>query len=197
VEPLKKHLQRHPTIPPLFVKPRSKKMLTDIRSFRLNADLIQKLEEMAARKQIAANVIVSKAVRRAVDYEPKAEQAGIVAIQKTTLKFLWDNLTTENARDLGKSHGGERGAELMLLWFKRFTFEEFVETMRMFGAEWGGVYQFEYGYLDGVHHLVMRHDLGRNFTTYMGAACSETLKLLVLDYEMTESENQLSIAVTR
>lgn len=172
-------------------------MTTDIRSFRLDADMIQKLEELASKKQVSASVIVSRAVRRAVEYEPKAEQVGIVATQKATLRFLWDNLTEEKARELGKSHGGERGAELMLFWFKRFTFEEYIESMRMFGAEWGGVYHFEYDYLNGVHHLVMRHDLGRNFTAYMSAACSETLKLLVADYQVTESENQLSIAVTR
>jgi hypothetical protein len=187
-------------VPTLFTIQKRKKRqreFTVSREFRLNSETAQRLETLSREKGMAVNVIANLAIRRTVEWEPLVEKVGIVSAQKATLRFLWDNLPEEKARDLGRRHGGEAGAEILTFWFHKFSFETMLEAARLFGAEYGGVYTFQHDYTDGAHTIIMHHDLGKNFTAYLKESFSATLRLLMLDFDVTESEKQLFIRVRR
>jgi hypothetical protein len=186
-------------VPPLFAGQKKKKQreFTVARAFRLSSETAERLEALSREKGMAVNAIASKAIRRAVEWEPIAEKIGFITAQRATLRFLWDSLPEERARELGRRHGGEAGAEMLTFWFHKFSFETMLEVARLFGAEYGGVYTFQHDYTDEGHTIIMRHELGKNFTAYLKESFGATLQLLMLDFEMTESEKQLFIRVRR
>ncbi len=72
-----------------------------------------------------------------------------------------------------------------------------MEGSRLWGAEYEGLYQFQHDFSDGVHTLAFFHELGPNFTGFLSESFKEIIRLLMADYEVTESEKQLVIHVKR
>ncbi|HEX4922109.1 MAG TPA: hypothetical protein VFV92_15395 [Candidatus Bathyarchaeia archaeon] len=169
------------------------------RTLRLNSEVDTKLDDLSKKKGFSVNVLANKAIRKFVDWDSSAEVLGIVSTSKYTLRFLWDSLPEEKARALGRKAGGQAAVEFSNFWFKKFSWDTMIEAARLWSAEYGGVYHFQHDYSDSseVHTLVSYHDLGRNFTSYLSEAFKETIKLLVADFEVTESEKRLVIHVKR
>jgi len=143
------------------------------------------------------NVLVNRAIRRLVEWDSRTQELGFASIRKNTLKMLWDSLTEEKAREMGMKAGGPEAVELVLYWFKRFNFDNALSTVSLFGSDYANLYRYEHDFDGKVHTLVVDHDLGRNFSLYLSGMFTETLKLLVADFEVTESERQLLIRIKR
>lgn len=188
-----------PTIrlPRGIFQPKKNREVSVTRTLRLNAEVDAKLDELSKKQGVSTNVLANKALRKFVEWDSRAEILGIVSSQKDTLKFLWDSLPEEKARALGKKAGGQGAVEFSNFWFKKFSWDTMIQAARLWGAEYGRMYHFQHDHANGVDTLVFYHDLGRNFTAYVSEAFKETIKLLVADYEVTESERQLVIHVRR
>jgi hypothetical protein len=167
------------------------------RTLRLNMEVDQRLVELSERERVSVNVLVNRAIRKLVEWDSRIQELGFATVRKNTLRMLWDSLTEVRAREMGMKAGGPEAVELVLYWFKSFSFDNALMTVSLFGSEYANLYRYEHDFDGKVHTLIVNHDLGKNFSLYLSGMFTETLKLLVADFEVTESERQLLIRIKR
>jgi hypothetical protein len=167
------------------------------RTLRLNAEVDQQLVQLSQKERVSVNVLVNKAIRKLVEWDSRVQELGFATIRKNTLRRLWDALSEDKAREMGVNAGGPEAVELVLYWFKSFSFDNALMTVSLFGSEYANLYRYEHDFDGRVHTLIVNHDLGKNFSLYLSGMFTETLKLLVADFEVTESERQLLIRIKR
>jgi hypothetical protein len=88
------------------------------RTLRLDEDVEAGIVEMAEREQFSFNLLANRALRKLVEWEDKAGKFGFIQVPTSIVEKVFNILSDEEARELGREAGTNTLPEMVLFWFK-------------------------------------------------------------------------------
>ncbi len=167
----------------------------ETRSIRLDGDLNARLEELAKQENVNVNVVINKALLRYAEWEHRAEKFGLMTTYPPLMRRLFNRLTEEEARSLGKDVGAQFFAEFTNYWFKTLSLATILKTLELLCNRYGRKFRFEYGSDGQAQTLILKHDRGAKTSAYYSEALKSLFDRLNLKMETVQSDQQVTITI--
>jgi predicted transcriptional regulator len=163
----------------------------ETRTFRIDTEVGEQLDELARKNKTRVNVIVNQALRKQVEYDAYAEKFDLVTISKWLLKTFFSLMSEEQARAIGKRTGEHEGVALATFWFKDFNLENVIKSLDRVASHYNHNFEFEYTHDGQDHVLVFRHDCGPRASAFYAESVKSVFALLDIKVELEETEDQI------
>jgi hypothetical protein len=168
---------------------------SETRTIRLDGDVLLKIEELAKQENVSISFIINKALRRHVEWEIYAEKFGFMMTFTAKMRRLYDGLSEEEARTLGRQSAENEYSEFINFWFKKIDFETTLKALEILGSEYSRNFKFDHSYDGNVHTIIFKHDRGARTSAYYAEIAKVLFNRLNLKVDTVESDQQLTIAV--
>src|SRR6266516_6566321 len=168
---------------------------SETRTIRLEGDVFPKLEELAEQENVSISFIINKALRRHVEWEIYAEKFGFMMAFTANMRRLYDSLSDEEARTLGRQSAENEYSEFTNFWFKKIDFETTLKSLEILGSEYSRNFKFDHSYDGNVHTIIFKHDKGARTSAYYAEIAKVLFNRLNLKVDAEESDQQLTITV--
>jgi len=168
---------------------------SETRTIRLEGDILLKLEELAKQDNVSISFIINKALRRHVEWEIYAEKFGFMMVFTAKMRRIYESLTDEEARELGRQSARNEYSEFINFWFKKIDFETTLKALEVLGSEYARSFKFEHSFEGNVHTIIFKHDRGPRTSAYYAEMAKILFNRLSLKVETVESDQQLTISV--
>ncbi len=165
------------------------------RTLRLEGELDDDLLKLADSENISVNLLINKALTRYVEWDVHAERFGLLSISKRLMRALFDHLTDEEARELGRRSGKEGGPEMVTFWYKKFDLENTLKAFETLVSKYSNNFKFEHQNDGKTHTLIMKHDTGLRVSAYYAESAKAVFSLLGLKVKTSETEAQVVATV--
>jgi len=161
------------------------------RTFTIDHDVSEKIDELAGGHTLEVNVLVNKAIRRYVEWGRYVDTFKLVTSDPRLMKILWSYITIEEAREKGTQNGKDTVVEFILYYFHKFDLDSVLKIFQLIGAEYANAYVYsEFGDKDS-RTIILRHSMGRSASAYYGASFKALCDRLGVKVELEENEDQL------
>ena len=168
---------------------------SETRTIRLEGDILLKLEELAKQDNVSISFIINKALRRHVEWEIYAEKFGFMMVFTAKMRRIYESLTDEEARELGRQSARNEYSEFINFWFKKIDFETTLRALEVLGSEYARSFKFEHSFDGKIHTIIFKHDRGPRTSAYYAEMAKILFNRFSLKVETVESDQQLTIAV--
>jgi len=168
---------------------------SETRTIRLEGDILLKLEELAKQDNVSISFIINKALRRHVEWEIYAEKFGFMMVFTAKMRRIYESLTDEEARELGRQSAQNEYSEFINFWFKKIDFETTLRALEVLGSEYARSFKFEHSFDGKIHTIIFKHDRGPRTSAYYAEMAKILFNRFSLKVETVESDQQLTIAV--
>ena len=112
------------------------------------------------------------------------------------MEKVFNILTDEEARELGREAGTNTLPEMVLFWFKKFKPETALKAMEMIGG-YGNAFRLQYT-LDGeTDTVVLKHDRGPRVSAFYAELFGSLFKAMGAKVETHETDGQVVATITR
>ena len=166
------------------------------RTLRLDEDVEAGIVEMAEREQFSFNLLANRSLRKLVEWEDKASKFGFIQVPTSIVEKVFNILTDEEARELGREAGTNTLPEMVLFWFKKFKPETALKAMEMIGG-YGNAFRLQYT-LDGeTDTVVLKHDRGPRVSAFYAELFGSLFKAMGAKVETHETDGQVVATITR
>ena len=135
------------------------------RTLRLDEDVEAGIVEMAEREQFSFNLLANRALRKLVEWEDKAGKFGFIQVPTSIVEKVFNILSDEEARELGREAGTNTLPEMVLFWFKKFNPETALKAMEMIGG-YGNSFRLQYTIDGETDTVVLKHDRGPRVSAF-------------------------------
>jgi len=149
--------------------------VSSTRTLRIENDLLDALEGMASKERVSVNLAVNRALRRYVEWDSTERSRGYVSVPSGLLAKLMGFLTLEKARELGRLTATTAFIPNMRRRNPAASIRAVVDDMR-FAAKYTGRYTFDYTEKDGKGLILLRQQLGRNWSAFYAGSLEEILR---------------------
>jgi hypothetical protein len=151
------------------------------------------LEKMADERGESVNAIAGRALRKLVEWDRLAENAGLVVISSTTMGRLMDSQTPEQARALGEFVGNEVWKPVIISRYGEVTLDSVLKSIELI-ARYMGRFDFIYSSEESKRVVTLRHSGGIKWSAfYLGAATPLFSQALGLAFNPVMTEELISI----
>ena len=165
------------------------------RTFTIDHDVSEKIDELVGGHSLEANVLVNKAIRRYVEWGRYVDSFKLVTSDPRLMKKLWAHITIEEAREMGTQNGKDTVVEFILYYFHKFDLDSVLKVFQLIGAEYANAYLYsEFGDKD-TRTVILRHSMGRSASAYYGASFKALCDRLGVKVELEETEDQLTCKI--
>jgi hypothetical protein len=154
-----------------------KKLKTVLRTIRLSEELEGKLETISVDKGIALNALVSSILTKYVLWDALTERFGFVTIPKALFKDMVDAVDPDVLQELARVHSHQMVKDMMMFWFQDTKVENFLEFLTRRGR-YGLDIKVELKREGSNVTLIVTHDFGQNYTSYLRTALDTEFRTL-------------------
>ncbi len=165
------------------------------RTLRLEGELDDALLKLAASENISVNLLINKALTTYVEWDANYEKFGLVSISKRLLRTLFEHLSEEEARELGRRSGKEGGPEIVTFFYKKFDVDSVLRAFEDLSSKYANNFKLEHQFDGRTHTLVMKHDTGAKGSAYYAESVKAVFGLLGLKVKTSETEAQVVAVV--
>jgi hypothetical protein len=166
------------------------------RTLRLDEDVEAGIVEMAEKEQFSFNLLANRALRRLVEWEDNAAKFGFIQVPTSIVEKVFNILTDDEARELGRDAGTNTLPEMILFWFQKFTPENALRAMEMIGS-YGHAFKLQYTMDEGTDTVVLKHDRGRRVSSFYSELLKALFKPLGARTDTQETDGQVVATITR
>jgi hypothetical protein len=152
--------------------------------------------EMAEREQFSFNLLANRALRKLVEWDDKAGKFGFIQVPISIVEKVFNILTDEEARELGREAGSNALPEMVLFWFKRFNPETALKTLEMIGS-YGNAFRLQYTIDGETDTVVLKHDRGPRVSAFYSELFSSLFKPMGAKVETHETDGQVVATISR
>ena len=171
--------------------PGSKK--TSTITFRLDDGTINKLRNLSRVQEVSTNTLVNQALRRFIDWDVYLPGSGFVILTRPVLKKILDGLDEKFIVDLASTIGKDEIEDIVLFMRGKVDLRSFLswyETMMLNSSV-----QISHLIDDGVHSIVLKHDLGKKWALYQKTILELVFKeALHKNIELEYDNNTIRVA---
>jgi hypothetical protein len=144
-------------------------------TFRINGQVMKRLRKEAERKQISLNAYINQVLYQYVDWDLFESRIGMMPFPKSVLTTIFANLGADEITKLATGIGKNTAIEMAIFARGKFNADAFVswiETrMKNSGCE-----VVDRTTEDGAQNIIIKHDLGKNWSLYMKTLIESALK---------------------
>lgn len=152
------------------VKSRSeKRRQTVTRTFRLQKEWDDVLEEDAEKQGISVNVLVNKILRRYALFTRWADYMGLQSFSPQTFKGILEEIPAESLARTGAKFGASDFLDILNMMGKPLNFESFTDlVLEHFGGSDSCRWYTCFHHAQGNQHIFhIQHNLGRIWSIYL------------------------------
>jgi hypothetical protein len=167
-------------------------MRTVTRTIRIDEDIDQNLTTLAERENFSVNQLVSTALRRYLEWELVADKVSLVDVSNSTLTKLFEKISEQDARQMGRAAGMNAWTEVVTYLYKSLTYDNILRMLELRG-HYGRGFIFEQSSDNTGDILIVKHRQGKNSTAFLAEAIGQLLKKVQVKFEVSETEDQIVI----
>ena len=134
-------------------------------TFRIEGDIIDKLDNEAQRREITLNKFVNQIFRNYLEWDMLQSQAGMVPIAKPVLAELFKEIDGQKIINLAKQVGKSSMQSIILFMKQKIDTVSFLDWLEMW-AKKNSTTAFNRILEDNMDVCIMKHDLGENWSLY-------------------------------
>ncbi len=168
---------------------------SETRTIRLEGEVLLKLEELAKQESVSISFIINKALRRHVEWEIYAEKFGFMMAFTAKMRRIYESLTDEEARELGRQSAENEHSEFINFWFKRIDFDTTLKALEILGSDYARSFKFEHSFDGNVHTVIFKHDRGPRTSAFYAEIARVLFNRLNMKVDTVESDQQLTVIV--
>jgi hypothetical protein len=155
------------------MKTRQKTTIT--RTIRLPSKIDGVLQKDAKEKRTTVNSLISAALTKYAEWDRYSESVGFINLPRNEFNLIIDSLDDEKIKRIAEETGARIAKELMMFIFKKVTLDTFLSMNSLwFRYSGAGTYEIETNERD--YTIVIHHELGRKWSTYLAHFASQALK---------------------
>jgi hypothetical protein len=148
---------------------------TTTRTIRLPSKIDSILQKDAKEKRTTVNSLISAALTKYAEWDRYAESFGFICLPRNGFKLIIDSLDDEKIKKIAEETGARIAKELTMFIFKKVTLDTFLSMNSLwFRYSGAGTYEIETNERD--YTIVIHHELGRKWSTYVAHFASQALK---------------------
>jgi hypothetical protein len=142
------------------------------------------------RQKVSVNQIVNVALRRYTEWEILADMIGMIDIHDKTVARLFESITEEKARELGRDSGVNAWTEMVAFMFKTVNYDTIIKTLEI-RSRYGHWFIFDHTQDKDTDIIILKHQQGAKVTAFLAEALKCLLLRTGVRVEIVESEEQL------
>jgi len=164
------------------------------RTFRMDDDVDLAFKRMASRENVSVNLLVTRALRRFIEWEVLGDKLGLVDVHDKSLAMLFDSITDERARELGRATGMNAWTEMVTFLYQGFNYGAILKMLELRG-QYGRWFFFDKSSENGIDTLILKHHQGPRVTAFLSEATKALLEKTNLRFEILETEHQVLLRI--
>ena len=167
---------------------------TESITFRLDADILNKLRMEAAQKDVSLNTLISQVIKLHSDWHSNAPKAGFIAVRRAFLTNLMDKLSPDEVSFISKDLARKETKDFVMLLRNEYNIASALNVAESWIRISG--YPFRHENSDTVHSYVIQHDMGKKMSIYLASIYDNLFKEFALEKVQTDiSDNTISFVV--
>lgn len=148
---------------------------TVTRTIRIPAHLDDILQKDSKEKRSTTNALISSILTKYAEWDRYVESFGFISMPRNGFKLIIDALDDESIKRIAEEIGSRQPKELMMFIFKKMTLDSFISQASLF-SRYAGVGTIEIETNQRNYTIVIHHELGTKWSTYLGHLVSQWLK---------------------
>ncbi len=133
-------------------------------TFRLDDDTIHRLRDLSKVQEVSTNTLVNQALKRFIDWDFYLPRSGFVILSKPVLKKLFDGMDTKSVVEIASTIGKEGIEDIVLFMRGKVELTSFISWYEILMIN--SSVQISHLVDNGFHNMVLKHDLGKNWSLY-------------------------------
>ena len=172
----------------------NKKKKTVGRSFRIDEEWINVLNEEAEREGVSVNALLNRLLQQYA-YLRYMLRYGAITLTRKGFSALLECCPEDKVRENGRNAGSIITKDLLLTMGVTPSYGFVVLLVKKLLSEFAGWFECDHHVKRDKEILHLRHDLGLHWSIYLSAVTSETFNS-ILDTEVTIEVSDSSVTVT-
>ncbi len=172
-------------------------MTNATRSFRVEKDVSNILDEEAERMGISVNALVNIILKHYSEFNRFLSKIDLVILNRDILTKLLEFMDDQNLFKMGLELGETIPKDTILFWKKDLDQENVFEYLEKILCRYGLLGTYDQIDQQGEKIIVIRHRLGKKGSIFFQGYIKSTLNIVGLDsnIEVTESSVKAKIAI--
>ena len=171
-------------------------MPSEVTTFRIDKELIDRLKRDADEREISLNALINQILRRYVEWELYEKKLGMISLPKQLVKELCKSLPNEEIIRLGEKMGKNMLADIIMFMKGKIDQDTFLSWLdaRLKHSSLEVNHCFE----DNTHLIIIKHDLGEKWSLYHKVVFEFIFQELLnkkVDIDYNENVMKLSFAL--
>ena len=158
---------------------------TEVGSFRINKENLDKLKKEAENESISLNSLVNKIIDTYVNWYSSAKKLGLIPVTPNILAELFKNLSEDEIKKLAKKQVPTI-SENLLLFRHEDTLEAFLDAAKDYFTVCG--FPFSIQEKNGTRKISLRHNIGKKYSHYLQELIRERIEQL--------TKEKVSVSIT-
>ena len=142
------------------------------RSFRINEQYFNTLNEEAERAGISSNALINKILQDYCEYHRYFKRFGAISISQKEFSRIVEACPKEALLDIAKKAGSVVAPDIFRSRGLRFDNEDSTFYVTTILAEYANWFRCEHYFVNDKEYFHLRHDLGEKWSIYIGEALS-------------------------
>ena len=164
-------------------------------TFRLDDMMINRLRDLSKVQEVSTNTLVNQALRKFIDWDVYLPKSGFTILTKPVLKKIFEGLDEKFVLEIASTIGKEEIEDIVLFmrgkvdlrsflsWYEIMMLNSSVQTSHMID--------------EGIHSMVIKHDLGKNWALYQKTILELVFKeVLHKNVELEYDKNTIRVVFT-
>lgn len=145
------------------------------RTIRLPEYLDNLLERDSEDKRISINSLVISLITRYAEWDRYTDKIGFISLPQEIIKSLFDSIDDEKIRQLAEGFGSRHAEEYMMFWFKRLSYDIFLNQLALF-CRYAGLARYEIETNERDQVIILHHELGRKWSVFLSHVIVQVMK---------------------
>jgi hypothetical protein len=148
-----------------------------VRSIRLDLNLDDSLQKIAASDRINFNQLANSLFTEFAEWGNRAKKFGCINIPRELILALIEDLDDEQIEKIARRLGPHVVREMLQFWFKSVAPDSFKDYVRLV-SRYSGTAQYEIEESDSINIMTIHHYFGRKWSVLIGNMYDEAIKTL-------------------
>lgn len=146
-------------------------------SFRIPEIMIESLETEATLKKISTSNLLTQILANHNDYLENAGRAGFVGVPRPLLTRLMEGYPEKQVIALADHLSKDTYTDIMSVLQNEYTVETFLKVIESWAR--ASMMPFRLETKGGLNTCIIQHDLGKNWSLYLGHICKYVIEDLL------------------
>ncbi len=143
--------------------------MSTTRSFRLENDLDERLQELARKQRISVNQLVTRNLRKLIEWDSALPVGGLAVVTPELLVRLLEKQSVAESKELGEWVGRSFWLPYVKVMLVSVNLPNLLEVLRRLSL-YGGRFSFDHIVEGRSHRIDLKHSMGLRWSAFYAGA---------------------------